>query len=401
MSSALLAYQPIYDQNRAIAGGELLYRDDQGLSALDVGEEQATSDVIFNLCTSISDQFAGFQHPLYLNVSHAFVCADTFIPLDPASVVIELVERIEPDAELIEAVQRWRERGFRFALDDFCFTPSWQPLVEMADIIKVDISQQSAEQVAAHKAELFAPHIRWLAERVETKQDFETYRNLGFSLFQGYFLARPEIITGARLPPGAAQVAKILQELYVDEVDIAALSRAVERDPGVSLKLLKVANSPLYRGHRSITSMQQALMRIGTEQIRKWLVLINCLKHSSAGATHLVLTRASACAEAARLVRDEQVTPEQAFLVGLLSGTDLLMNVDKRQFLDELDISAAVREAALNGRGLLGGVLSSVLNVEQAVSGKPVKRVSGKVLSVYQQQSMQTQSVLCALDIAF
>ncbi|WP_275065553.1 EAL and HDOD domain-containing protein [Aliidiomarina soli] len=395
-NSTLLAYQPIYDRQLDIVGGELLYRNDNGLSVLDVGEEYATSELIFQLCTGITEQFEGFNHPLYINVSKDFVLSDAFLPLEPSRVIVELVERIEPTPELIEAIARWHKKGFRFALDDFELSPAWQPLFKYCDVVKIDIEQTSPEQLQKIRNALSNKPMKWLAERVETHAQLEHYKRLGFDYFQGYFLSRPITITGQKINPAGVNLGQIIQLLYSAEVDIQKLTEAVSREPTMSLKLLKIANSPFYRGQSEISSLQQALMRIGLEQLKRWVVLIASLEGGSTASVHHVLTRAMACAELARNNQALQGKAEQAFLAALLSGVDILIGVDKEAFIGQLTVSDEIQQAALKQRGVLGGLVSMVINVEHAAHGHGGK-VNPRVLSIYNEQNLRTRELLNTL----
>jgi len=122
VQSALLASQPIYDRNNKVHAFELLYRNDLKQSAMDICDTQATSELLFNLCPGITDQTEHYHSPAFINVSGDFLLPQSFLPIDPELVVIELVERMEPTAELVRAVESWHQQGFSFALDDFEFT---------------------------------------------------------------------------------------------------------------------------------------------------------------------------------------------------------------------------------------------------------------------------------------
>lgn len=398
--NALLAYQPIYDQRLELIGGELLYRSDTGLTALDVGDQYATSELIFNLCTGITEQFDGFNHPLFINVSADFILSDAFLPLEPSKVIIELVERIEPDSDLIAAIKRWHKKGFRFALDDFEFSFAWEPLMKYCDIIKVDIETKDAASTQKLMNSLKHIKVKWLAERVETEQQFAHYKALGFDLFQGYFLARPETIVGQKISPAAANVGRLIEILFDDDVNIAELTAIVINEPALAIKLLKIANSPFYRGQSEITSMQQAIMRLGLEQLRKWVILIASLEGQSSAAVQLVLTRANACSEIARQHMQNSADTDKAFLAALLSGVDILLSVDKLEFISQLKLPADIAQAALNYRGATGAIVKMVIQAEQCIFSAHQNQtgqkssVSAKVIKIYQNQNIRTQLLL-------
>lgn len=400
--ATLLAYQPIYDAALKTVGGELLYRSDEGVSALEVGESVATSAVLFNLCTGINKQFEGFEHPIYINVSSELLLSKEFLPLDPARVVIELVERIQPTAEIVDAVKRWHEQGFSFAFDDFEFSDAWEPLLKYCDIIKVDISQTSLSEVRTLKSKLSRWNIKWLAERVETQVEFELYKALGFDYFQGYFFCRPINISGHKMTPSVANLASLMNEIFDPEVDIQILGEKLSAEPGLSIKLLKVANSGFYRSSKPIETMQQALMRLGLDQVRKWVLLIGILDQTSPAATQLILTRAHTVTELTRRYFADRIDPDRAFLAALLSGSEILLNVEKETFIQSLEISNDIREASMYLKGTMGSVIEMVMQLENAQQKQSRgqehrKPVGKKVIAAYQEQAVLVQRMLDSL----
>ncbi|MBK1872250.1 EAL domain-containing protein [Marinobacter sp. 1-3A] len=161
--------------------------------------------------------------------------------------VIELVEGIQLTPELVDSVRKWRAEGYRFALDDFEFKESWDPLLELASFIKVDVASYSAAEIMAQREALQKHDVLWLAERIEDEATYRTFLDMGFDLFQGYFHARPIIIYGLRLPPAAVHLVKLILQLYAAEPDINEITATVSADPEMAVSLIRVVNSPLYR----------------------------------------------------------------------------------------------------------------------------------------------------------
>lgn len=220
---------------------------------------------------ALSEQFDGFNHPLFINVSADFLASDTFLPIEPSRVIVELVERITPDDAVVENVKRWAKQGFRFAFDDFEYSYAWESLLKYCDIIKVDISQVTAAQ--------------------------------------------------------------------------------------------------------------------------------------------LVLTRASTCAEVARRVVETSIDPDKAFLAGLLSGSDILLNVDKQTFVSSLDLSNEIKDAAIRQRGAMGALIRMVEQVETAQYQwqsnnqdnltQPVTPKLGptglKIIGIYREQAIENQKFVSSM----
>ncbi|MFW5824891.1 MAG: EAL and HDOD domain-containing protein [Marinobacter sp.] len=398
-SQTLLAAQPIYNRDSQMEAVELLYRDDQGRSALTVGEQRATSEVLFNFCTGITDHATQYGARAYINVSTDFLLSGIVLPVDPDTVMIELVERIDPTPELVAAVRRWYDLGFRFALDDFAFRESWAPLLEMASVIKVDVSQFTPEAVARNKAALEHLPVRWLAERVEDEETRDQYRNMGFDLFQGYFLARPRLISGQKMSPSGLQLTRLLSALYRPDPDVGELTRVLSQDPELSLNLIRIVNSPLYRGQGRIASVREVILRLGLANLRHWVAMLSAMQTVNREQARLVLTRAYLCEALAERVRDAGPDREQAFLTGLLSGAEIMLGVSPDEFIDSLNLHPDMRKAILYHKGRLGRVLRLALTLEQAVAmGTNLDQLDSRLLSLYDHAASQVQQLIRELQ---
>lgn len=393
--TTLLASQGIYNRNRELYGTELLFRNDSGNSALEVGEDVATSEVVLNHCASISQEVAHLRRPTFINVCAEFFMSEAFLPIDPSQVFIELVERIEITPEFIAAVKKWKKKGFRFALDDFEFTEQWYPLIEIADVIKVDVLGQDQDVVIERKNTYSDSTCLWLAERIETQEEYDFYKSEGFDLFQGYFLARPKVIKGKNIRPEQTSASEILR-VTTSNVPMDEVAASVERDPKLSLQILKMVNSPLYSLQRPIESIKEAIVFLGIGQLRKWALLLslvgagkNCLE-----AHRIVLNRAKFC-ECYALQLGE-ADPDRAFMVGLLSGLDVLLEVDPGEFINLLNLTDDIKIAVIEKQGRLGKILKLSLNLEHLVSTFPERLYGSKqaVLDVYHESFYWTEEIL-------
>lgn len=400
MAEILFAAQPIYDRRGHIYSHELLYRHDSGITALDVGDERATSELLFNLCTGVIEHVEHYKMPVCINVSADFLLSGIFLPLNPKDVIVELIERIEPTPEIIAAIRTWVDEGFRFALDDFEFHPSWDPILKMATIIKVDITRTSFEEAAERYHSMRDYPVLWLAEKIEEEATYEKYKDLGFDLFQGFYLAKPKVIEGRKVPSAAGEQAMIIQQLFSEEPDLYDLVAAISTDPLLVVNLLRIANSPYYGVARKIESVREVVMLLGLEPLRKWVLLILSLRNSTPGAAKLVLTRAYMCAELMRQSAHGSRAADVAFLVGLLSGCDILLDVNKNEFVNELNISSSVRDAVLSYFGELGEQLRSVEDFEYSVAMKRIDLADPELFQVYKQSHFLVDELFQAMEAA-
>ena len=354
-----VARQPILDRAEAIRGYELLYRP-AGAAAL--GPDGATSHVIVRALADIGlDALVG-HHKAWVNVTREFLLEVRPLPLPPERTVLELLEGQAVDAELLEVLRELREAGFRVALDDFRFDPGWDALTRHADAIKLDIRELPGDALADAVARLRRPGLYLLAEKVETRAEYEHCRALGFDGFQGYFFAEPVLVEGGTVPTHRlAGIAALAQA--GDDVSFEELERLITQDAGLAYKLVRLANSAYVGSRTSVSSVHEALTLMGTVNVRRWAVLL-----ALAGLTdrpqHLLATgllRARQC----ELLARRPVEPAVAFTVGLFSILPALVGTTMEALVDGLPFDAAVSGALLEQAGEEGALLAGVLAFER------------------------------------
>jgi len=279
--------------------------------------------------------------------------------------VLEILEDIVPDAELIESVKNLKKAGYKIALDDVVYHPDLIPLLELASIVKVELPQIPRSEWGEHVRTLRQWPVKLLAEKVETQEEFELCRDLGFDFFQGYFLSKPELVEGRKLDGNQLALLKILAEVNRPDCDIKALAGTVETDPALCIKLLRYVNSSHMGIRRTVESLQHACVLLGLDRLRTitTLLLIAGNKHVPQHAAKSALLRASMCRNLGQY--HDQANPNTLFTVGMLSMLDVMMGQPLNVVLEELPLEDSIREAILNGADLPGKVLRTVIEYEQ------------------------------------
>ena len=366
-SKTLLASQPIYTVKKDLFGFELFFRHETNLSAQEFGDDLATSEVLLNLCTGITEQFDLYARPMFINLSERFLLSDTFLPLPPHGVVIELPSTIQGSGDVVKAIKNKKAQGFSFALDGFTFDRRVKSLLPLVDYLKVDVLSQSGENLARKMADFTTKQVAWVAQRVETEEQFLSYSELGFSLFQGYFLARPLEVQGYSIRGKINNSIETINAVSQPDIEIEELARIVSKDPHLATQILKVINSPACAIKRSISSLKEGMVYLGLAQVRKWAIMMSMLNSSvsSSGTVRMVLTRAKACENLA--MTSIFTNPDQAFLVGLLSGVQLLFGVKNDVFLKQVALHPDIEKAVLKHHGFLGQILAEIIKTEHSV----------------------------------
>ena len=354
-----VARQPILDRDEVIRGYELLYRPVGGGSA---GPDGATSDVIVRALADIGlDALVG-DRKAWVNVTREFLLEVRPLPLPPERTVIELLEGQTVDDELLAVLGELRAAGFRIALDDFRFDPGWERLVEHADAIKLDIRELPGAALAEAVGRLRRPGLYLLAEKVETREEYEHCRALGLDAFQGYFFAQPLLVEGGTVPTHRlAGLATLAQA--GDDASFEELERLISQDAGLAYKLVRLANSAYVGSRTSVASVHGALTLMGTINVRRWSMLL-ALAGFTDRPQHLLATgllRARQCELLARC----PVDPAVAFTVGLFSILPALVGTTMEALVAGLPFDERVSGALLEQSGEEGALLAGVLAFER------------------------------------
>ncbi|HTS76308.1 MAG TPA: HDOD domain-containing protein [Bryobacteraceae bacterium] len=345
-----VARQPIFDRDRGLYGYELLYRSTQSRDEFDGAEDySATAQVISGILLSIGlDQIVGGKKA-FLNFSDRLLRDGLHLSLPADVAVIEILETVRPDANLIALCRAVRDQGYTLALDDFVGDPAFEPLTELAHLIKVDI-QQTRKSEQQRLLRRYRPRgIALLAEKVETQEEFEWARRAGYDYFQGYFFARPVVVRGKQVPAAKINCLRLLSEMQAPELDFRRLEKLIEADVALAYKLLRYVNSALFGRRAEIQSIQRALTIMGASEIRRWsaLAAVPALATDKPGElATLALVRARFCERLMEITA--LARRNEAFLMGLFSLLDALLDCPLDQALGSVALGGGIRQVLLD-----------------------------------------------------
>jgi c-di-GMP phosphodiesterase len=346
--NAYIGRQAIFDRRLSVVGYELLYRDSDENRAKFSDVNQASASTMLNAFIELGlDNLVG-NVPAYVNVPAAFLLGDYPIPLPPERTVLEVLEDVPVTPALIASIKELRARGFKIALDDFLLTEETRPLVPLAHIIKVNVLGVSREAIAAQYAELKPSGAILLAEKISTHDEHVFLRDLGFYYFQGYFLEMPTVLRASRMPHDRAKLLRLLAALYDQKLNLRAIEGLVASEVGLGVRLLKLASSTAMARGMPVGSIQQAMARLGVQQVAALVILIlaSGFDDKPLELARQVLVRARMCE---LLARSATVSPDEMFTAGLLSLLDAILDRPLPEILDQLPLTALVREALVEG----------------------------------------------------
>ncbi|MBN1957596.1 MAG: HDOD domain-containing protein [Desulfuromonadales bacterium] len=362
-----IARQPIFDTKGRVYAYELLFRsglhnyfdcDDQDHAAASV---IANSNLLFNL-----DEMTG-STKAFINCTRRVLLEDLMTTLPRQQAVVEVLEDVEPDDALIAACQRLKQQGYTLALDDFVYHKNYEPLLDLTDIIKVDFLLSDLDE-QKRLAQMMIPRgIKMLAEKVETHEVYEQAKEMGYQLFQGYFFAKPVIISRKDIPTNKIQFLRILKDVHAQDVDFKKLALTIQSEVSLSYKLLKLINSAAFALRHKVTSILQALSLLGLREIRSWVSLLSISSMADDKPAELVvssLIRARMCEQLAQPCKlgDRQA---DMFLMGLFSLLDVIMSRPIDEILKEITVEEDIVATLTGAEGQLQQVLSLVVATEK------------------------------------
>ena len=365
-----LARQPIFDQNLKVVAYELLFRNsEQNEAAVDQADD-ATSSVLSNTLVEIGlNNVVGTQNA-FVNFAASFILSGHCHALPADRVVLELLEEVEATDTLVTALEGLIRDGFRLALDDFVYLPGYDRLLNLASIVKLDL-RTNQETFRKEVIRLKQFPVTLLAEKVETYEEYEHCRGLGFGLFQGYFFARPRLVTGQRTPSDRLTTLRLIASLNAPDMSLKEVESLIVREPVLAQKLLKFINSTHVGLRVPVNSIAMAVALVGPGKLRSWATLLTLgrLTHCPREVLVTANIRGRMCETLAKA--NPAIEAETSFTVGLFSVLDALAGRPMEEILEELPLSDDVKAALLHRQGPLGANLQTVLDYETRLSAAP------------------------------
>jgi len=405
--SIYIARQPIVDGAMELVGFELLFRStEQNLADVDDGFF-ATSTVIANAFAEI-----GLTHVIgpfdgYLNVDTDFLYSDLIEALPPDRIVLELLESRIVDEQTIARCSELRARGYKIALDDFVGNfDKLDKLLPAVDLVKIDFLRIDPLLVPMIVKMLRRFSVKLIAQKVETPAQFEQAKSLGIDYFQGYHFARPQLLSAKRAKPAKFALLRLLS-LAMDDAETRDIEAEFKRHPNLSVNLLRLVNSAAMGRSQSVTSLRHALVLLGRRQLRIWLqLLLYTAERGDRPEASPLLQLAAVRGKLMELLATRQPGPESvlkelAFITGILSLMDVLLEIPHTEILRELNLPAPVEAALLLREGEIGDLLKLTEELERD-DGAAVSALLARLGGIDKRElvGMQLQAYQWATEIA-
>lgn len=392
-----LARQPVVDRDNQLVGFELLFRlAAAGQPGKDVGIGATSAGIAHAFAEMGIDKVIGTAIG-FINVDTEFLGSALIEALPADRIVLELDEdQINDDATLRRCAEL-RRRGYRVAIDDFVGNVSeLDSILPNVDLVKIDFERVDAQFVPMIVSVLRRRTAKLVAMNVETPEQFVQAKSLGIDLFQGFHFARPQVMSARRAKPSKLGLLRLMS-LAMGEAETHQIEEEFKRHPALTINLLRLANSAAFGRRQNITSLRHALVLLGRRQLRIWLqLLLYTADQSEKGLASPLLQVAAARGKLMELVYQQRPGPESvmkelAFIAGILSLMDVVLEMPHASILEELNLPEPVRSALLRREGPLGTLLVLAEALERGDS-KEVARTVKALGWVHEREVMHLQA---------
>ena len=350
-----MARQPILDRAKNLFAYELLLRDSlDNIFPKNINEDVATAKIIEGLEFNLGLESLTQGSIAFINFTHDSIINGYPLLLDKDKIVVEILETAKPGKKLLAACIDLKDKGYSIALDDYEHDSTWKHFFPYVDIIKLDYSltseQQFQEIITALKP---FPHIKLLAEKIETYAEFQHAIIIGCEYYQGYFFSRPEMIKTVAFNPSQIAIVNLWSEINKAELDFKKITSIFEDDINLSFKLLRYVQSPIFKRDAAIQSIKQAILVLGIEELKRFISLLFTVQFSMGkpkALTVMALSRGRFCELMVNATLPINSQPS-AFLIGLLSLIDAMVDGDIQELMDKLPLHQDMKDAIINRKG--------------------------------------------------
>lgn len=363
-----VARQPIFNRDNEIVAYELLYRNSlKNFFDESVNSSKATAILITNSYINIGMENLIEDKIGFINFDQTLINNEIPKLLNKDKVVIEVLETVIPDRKIMSNLINLKREGYTLALDDFTLEYQYMKTVPLYDIIKVDFIQTGLSGAEEIIKRFSNGKNKFLAEKVETVEEYNKAYELGYDYFQGYFFSKPQVVKSKSTSGIKYQYLRIKEEMQKEEPDFGEIERIIESDVDMSYKILKLVNT--FSLTSEVSSIRHAISILGLKEIDKWLnfiMLQNFTKEKPSELVKMSVIR-SKFAELIAMNSNKRNQRYQASLIGLFSLIDAILGKTKEKVLSEIPMIEDVKKAImLDKSSTLYPIMDIILSYEEA-----------------------------------
>lgn len=378
-----IARQPILNAHQKLFAYELLYRGAHDYTLSNVSGNRATTNLLSSAFLTKDIEEISSHRPCFINFTQELIEKKIPSSFPESLLVIEILEDVKPTERVLSVCRDLKARGYRIALDDFIFDRKLIPLVELAHIIKIDVRLTPLDTILETINKLSSYNVKLLAEKVETRKEFDLALKLGFSYFQGYYFSKPERIGIEELSSAKINMLRLLSEVSKKTTTLNKLHDIISADIAISYKLLRFLNSAYFYRLQKVKTVRHAIAYLGEKELRRFLMLVIISEFSSDKPdelVRLVLVRAKLCELLGEASTHASYSAE-LFMMGLFSALDTMLSTPMDQVMEKLPISDHIKSALLKGTGMCAPFLQVAIAFERDQQSKIGKQCTALGIS--------------------
>ncbi|HUT62317.1 MAG TPA: HDOD domain-containing protein [Anaerolineae bacterium] len=365
MLGVFVGRQPIFDRQLEVIGYKLLFHKYEEAQAEFIDETIASSHLILNTFMEIGLERLVGSGLAFINLTRDSIIEKHPLKLLQDRVVLEIKKNIIEDKDLLLALHELSNHGFKIAIDGVVDPDDVNSLIDIVSIVNLDIAAIEQKNLKGIVTALKLHKVKLLAGNVETLDTFDICKSLKFDYFQGFFLSKPNLKIGERMPATRMAILRLLAKLHDPDIEFKELNEIIKEDVTLSYRLLRLINSVFYARSKKIESIHQALTLLGIRRVQEWVSMLLLLKFSSKPneLTITAMERAKMCELLTQALNEKE--KEKGFMVGMFSVLDGLLDMPMNEILKTLPLSDEISAALLRHEGPLGAVLHCVLAYER------------------------------------
>jgi len=363
---------PFFDSNMAVHAYRMMTHDGDKLfgTAEDHrmlgGELQAPA---LNLVREMGTQpFAG-ENDLFITISkyQLLIGMPLSLQISPDNLVCVIERDTLIDNAAYAKLGILKRKGYRLAVDGFPRAISMDTAVKVFDFVLLSCNDENFNS----ELKEIRPYIfktKLIITDVPDMERFNKYSGARGVLLSGNFYSQPITKGNADVSPLKINALHLLGQINNESFDLGEAANIIERDPALSISLLRFINAMNPDRSRKIDSIRNAVAILGQREVKKWasiVISVGMGEDRPSEITRLSLIRAK-LAENLAPVFDIAMKSGALFISGLFSLLDVILQMPLSKSIDEVAASTEIREALLENRGQLSEVLKLIFAYEHA-----------------------------------
>lgn len=366
MKEVYLGRLPILDSKQNVVAYELLFRSDPNNSVTVTDNSAASANVIIDTYGQIGIENVIGKRRGFIKVDIELLMHDAICMLPKKHVVLEILRSVEINDEIIQRCTFLKQKGYQLALSNVVQLDNrYDRIMPLINVVKINITALKQSDLISLIKKLKRWPVLFLAEKVESQEMARNCIALNFHMLQGFYFAKPEIISGKRIDPAKLALLKLLL-LVVKDSDVSEIENELKYQPGLSYNLLRMVNSAASGSPSTINSIKRAIMILGRKQLQRWVqILLYAAKQKGGNASDALMQTATLRGKLLEFIAiadrpHDKNHQDRAFMVGTLSLLDTLLGIEMAELVSSLSIQKDMSEALLSRRGYLGRQLELI-----------------------------------------